>query len=131
MESQCPNGVQDAPLALITKPRSQNSRTPEKPLLAINNPINLSTTGTGHPSTEPVETGRTFASSALTSAAGSGNGCESGRRGVKRGRQALMSHVRGAESDLASSNDSEDSLMDEENYVSNDSLSGRYDVVIE
>lgn len=36
-----------------------------------------------------------------------------------------MSHVRGAESDLASSNDSEDSLMDEENDVSNDSLSGQ------
>ncbi|KAI5621075.1 bromodomain adjacent to zinc finger domain protein 2B-like isoform X2, partial [Silurus asotus] len=40
--------VQDAPLALITKPRSDSSKTPDKPLLAstspcFNTPINLST----------------------------------------------------------------------------------------
>ncbi|XP_057192317.1 bromodomain adjacent to zinc finger domain protein 2B isoform X1 [Triplophysa rosa] len=123
MESHHPNGVQDAPLALITKPRSQNSRAPDKPLLAINSPVNLSTTGTWQPSTEPVEMGRTFTSSALTSAASSGNGCKSGRGGLKRGRETLMGQFRGAESDLTSSNDSGDSLMDEENDVSNDSLS--------
>ncbi|XP_056611363.1 bromodomain adjacent to zinc finger domain protein 2B isoform X2 [Triplophysa dalaica] len=123
MESHHPNGVQDAPLALITKPRSQNSRTPEKPLLAVNSPVNLSTTGTWQTSTEPVEMGRTFTSSALTSAASGGNGCKSGRGEVKRGRETPMGQFRGAESDLASSNDSEDSLMDEENDVTNDSLS--------
>lgn len=40
--------VQDAPLALITKPRSDSSKTPDKPLLeatspCFNTPINLST----------------------------------------------------------------------------------------
>ncbi|KAA0715455.1 Zinc finger domain protein 2B hWALp4 [Triplophysa tibetana] len=123
MESHHSNGVQDAPLALITKPRSQNSLTPEKPLLAINSPVNLSTTGTWQTSTEPVERGRTFTSSALTSAASGGNGCKSGRGGVTRGRETPMGQFRGVESDLASSNDSEDSLIDDEDDASNDSLS--------
>lgn len=123
-DSHHPTSIQDAPLALITKPRSQS--TPEKPLLAVtssfNKPINLSLTGVRQPSKAPTPAGRTSISPALTSGASSGNGCKPVPRGVKRGR---LGPIRGPESDLASSNDSEDSVMDEENDVSNDSLSGQ------
>uniref|UniRef100_A0A673J353 Bromodomain adjacent to zinc finger domain protein 2B-like n=1 Tax=Sinocyclocheilus rhinocerous TaxID=307959 RepID=A0A673J353_9TELE len=93
--------VQDAPLALITKPRSQSTHPPDKPLLAatspaFNTPINLTTTG------------RTSTSPAL-----------------KRERPSLVEHFRGAESELPYSKDSDDSLMEDEdeNDASNDSLS--------
>uniref|UniRef100_A0A673J319 Bromodomain adjacent to zinc finger domain protein 2B-like n=1 Tax=Sinocyclocheilus rhinocerous TaxID=307959 RepID=A0A673J319_9TELE len=95
--------VQDAPLALITKPRSQSTHPPDKPLLAatspaFNTPINLTTTG------------RTSTSPAL-----------------KRERPSLVEHFRGAESELPYSKDSDDSLMEDEdeNDASNDSLSGK------
>uniref|UniRef100_A0A672JW25 Bromodomain adjacent to zinc finger domain protein 2B-like n=1 Tax=Sinocyclocheilus grahami TaxID=75366 RepID=A0A672JW25_SINGR len=100
-ENHHPGAVQDAPLALITKPRSQSTRTPDKPLLAatspaFNTPINLTTTG------------RTSTSPAL-----------------KRERQSLVEHFGGAESELPYSKDSDDSLMEDEdeNDASNDSLS--------
>uniref|UniRef100_A0A672JW32 Bromodomain adjacent to zinc finger domain protein 2B-like n=1 Tax=Sinocyclocheilus grahami TaxID=75366 RepID=A0A672JW32_SINGR len=104
-ENHHPGAVQDAPLALITKPRSQSTRTPDKPLLAatspaFNTPINLTTTG------------RTSTSPAL-----------------KRERQSLVEHFGGAESELPYSKDSDDSLMEDEdeNDASNDSLSGQHD----
>uniref|UniRef100_A0A671S4C3 Bromodomain adjacent to zinc finger domain protein 2B-like n=1 Tax=Sinocyclocheilus anshuiensis TaxID=1608454 RepID=A0A671S4C3_9TELE len=101
-ENHHPSAVQGAPLALITKPRSQSTRTPDKPLLAatspaaFNTPINLTTTG------------RTSTSPAL-----------------KRERPSLVEHFSGAESELPYSKDSDDSLMEDEdeNYASNDSLS--------
>uniref|UniRef100_A0A8C2B579 Bromodomain adjacent to zinc finger domain 2B n=1 Tax=Cyprinus carpio TaxID=7962 RepID=A0A8C2B579_CYPCA len=37
-ENHHPGAVQDAPLALITKPRSQSARAPDKPLLAATSP---------------------------------------------------------------------------------------------
>uniref|UniRef100_A0A8C1MR04 Bromodomain adjacent to zinc finger domain 2B n=1 Tax=Cyprinus carpio TaxID=7962 RepID=A0A8C1MR04_CYPCA len=102
----------DAPLALITKPRSQSTRTPDKPLLAatspaFNSPINLSTTG--RTSTSPRQ------------------------RTLKRERPSLVEQLRGAESELPDSKDSDDSLMEDEdeNDASNDSLSGQHDVIIQ
>uniref|UniRef100_A0A8C2L3H5 Bromodomain adjacent to zinc finger domain 2B n=1 Tax=Cyprinus carpio TaxID=7962 RepID=A0A8C2L3H5_CYPCA len=103
-ENHHPGAVQDAPLALITKPRSQSTRTPDKPLLAatspaFNSPINLSTTG--RTSTSPRQ------------------------RTLKRERPSLVEQLRGAESELPDSKDSDDSLMEDEdeNDASNDSLS--------
>ncbi|XP_042587829.1 bromodomain adjacent to zinc finger domain protein 2B [Cyprinus carpio] len=103
-ENHHPGAVQDAPLALITKPRSQSTRTPDKPLLAatspaFNSPINLSTTG--RTSTSPTQ------------------------RTLKRERPSLVEQLRGAESELPDSKDSDDSLMEDEdeNEASNDSLS--------
>uniref|UniRef100_A0A8C2Q9X5 Bromodomain adjacent to zinc finger domain 2B n=1 Tax=Cyprinus carpio TaxID=7962 RepID=A0A8C2Q9X5_CYPCA len=105
-ENHHPGAVQDAPLALITKPRSQSTRTPDKPLLAatspaFNSPINLSTTG--RTSTSPRQ------------------------RTLKRERPSLVEQLRGAESELPDSKDSDDSLMEDEdeNDASNDSLSGK------
>uniref|UniRef100_A0A8C1Y450 Bromodomain adjacent to zinc finger domain 2B n=1 Tax=Cyprinus carpio TaxID=7962 RepID=A0A8C1Y450_CYPCA len=107
-ENHHPGAVQDAPLALITKPRSQSTRTPDKPLLAatspaFNSPINLSTTG--RTSTSPRQ------------------------RTLKRERPSLVEQLRGAESELPDSKDSDDSLMEDEdeNDASNDSLSGQHD----
>uniref|UniRef100_A0A8C0YHU1 Bromodomain adjacent to zinc finger domain 2B n=1 Tax=Cyprinus carpio carpio TaxID=630221 RepID=A0A8C0YHU1_CYPCA len=107
-ENHHPGAVQDAPLALITKPRSQSTRTPDKPLLAatspaFNTPINLTTTG--RTSTSPTQ------------------------RTLKRERPSLVEQLRGAESELPDSKDSDDSLMEDEdeNDASNDSLSGQHD----
>ncbi|KAL0184989.1 hypothetical protein M9458_020685, partial [Cirrhinus mrigala] len=117
-ENLHPGAVQDAPLALITKPRSQSSRIPDKPLLAatspaFNTPINLTTTG------------RTSTSPGLTPRAGQGKGCQTGQKTLKRERPSLVEHFRGAESELPDGKDSDDSLMedDDENDASNDSLS--------
>ncbi|RXN32012.1 bromodomain adjacent to zinc finger domain 2B-like isoform X2 [Labeo rohita] len=117
-ESLHPGAVQDAPLALITKPRSQSSRAPDKPLLAatspaFNTPINLTTTG------------RTSTSPGLTPRAGRGKGCQTGQKMLKRERLSLVEHFRGAESELPDGKDSDDSLMEDEdeNDASNDSLS--------
>ncbi|KTF86838.1 hypothetical protein cypCar_00046827 [Cyprinus carpio] len=119
-ENHLPGAVQDAPLALITKPRSQSARAPDKPLLAatsptFNTPINLTSTG------------RTSTSPGLTPRAGRGKGCQTGRRTLKRERPSLVEHFRGAESELPDSKDSDDSLMEDEdeNDASNDSLSGK------
>uniref|UniRef100_A0A8C1N5I6 Bromodomain adjacent to zinc finger domain 2B n=1 Tax=Cyprinus carpio TaxID=7962 RepID=A0A8C1N5I6_CYPCA len=117
-ENHHPGAVQDAPLALITKPRSQSARAPDKPVLAatspaFNTPINLTSTG------------RTSTSPGLTPRAGRGKGCQTGRRTLKRERPSLVEHFRGAESELPDSKDSDDSLMEDEdeNDASNDSLS--------
>uniref|UniRef100_A0A8C2B8D7 Bromodomain adjacent to zinc finger domain 2B n=1 Tax=Cyprinus carpio TaxID=7962 RepID=A0A8C2B8D7_CYPCA len=117
-ENHHPGAVQDAPLALITKPRSQSARAPDKPLLAatspaFNTPINL--TSTGHTSTSP----------GLPPRAGRGKGCQTGRRMLKRKRPSLVELFRGAESELPDSKDSDDSIMEDEdeNDASNDSLS--------
>lgn len=124
-ENHHPGALQDAPLALITKPRSQSTRTPDKPLLAatspaFNTPINLTTTG------------RTSTSPGLTPRAGRGKACQTGQRTLKRERPSLVEHFRGAESELPDSKDSEDSMEDEdENDASNDSLSGQHDVTIQ
>uniref|UniRef100_A0A9J8CT19 Bromodomain adjacent to zinc finger domain 2B n=1 Tax=Cyprinus carpio carpio TaxID=630221 RepID=A0A9J8CT19_CYPCA len=122
-ENHLPGAVQDAPLALITKPRSQSARAPDKPLLAatsptFNTPINLTSTG------------RTSTSPGLTPRAGRGKGCQTGRRTLKRERPSLVEHFRGAESELPDSKDSDDSLMEDEdeNDASNDSLSGQHDL---
>ncbi|XP_052421645.1 bromodomain adjacent to zinc finger domain protein 2B isoform X3 [Carassius gibelio] len=87
-ENQHPSAEQDAPLALITKPRSQSTRTPDNPP-AFNTPINLTTTS------------------------------------LKRERPPLVEHLKGAESELPHSKDSDDSLMEDEDEhdASNDSLS--------
>uniref|UniRef100_A0A8C2B4Y3 Bromodomain adjacent to zinc finger domain 2B n=1 Tax=Cyprinus carpio TaxID=7962 RepID=A0A8C2B4Y3_CYPCA len=120
-ENHHPGAVQDAPLALITKPRSQSARAPDKPLLAatspaFNTPINL--TSTGHTSTSP----------GLPPRAGRGKGCQTGRRMLKRKRPSLVELFRGAESELPDSKDSDDSIMEDEdeNDASNDSLSGQW-----
>uniref|UniRef100_A0A671PB84 Bromodomain adjacent to zinc finger domain protein 2B-like n=1 Tax=Sinocyclocheilus anshuiensis TaxID=1608454 RepID=A0A671PB84_9TELE len=118
-ENHHPGAVQDAPLALITKPRSQSTRAPDKPLLAatspaFNIPINLTSTG------------RTSTSPGLTPRAARGKGCQIGRRTLKRERPSLVEHFRGSESELPDSKDSDDLLMEDEdeNVASNDSLSG-------
>uniref|UniRef100_A0A671PBA3 Bromodomain adjacent to zinc finger domain protein 2B-like n=1 Tax=Sinocyclocheilus anshuiensis TaxID=1608454 RepID=A0A671PBA3_9TELE len=117
-ENHHPGAVQDAPLALITKPRSQSTRAPDKPLLAatspaFNIPINLTSTG------------RTSTSPGLTPRAARGKGCQIGRRTLKRERPSLVEHFRGSESELPDSKDSDDLLMEDEdeNVASNDSLS--------
>uniref|UniRef100_A0A672NX84 Bromodomain adjacent to zinc finger domain 2B n=1 Tax=Sinocyclocheilus grahami TaxID=75366 RepID=A0A672NX84_SINGR len=119
-ENHHPGAVQDAPLALITKPRSQSTRAPDKPLLAttspaFNIPINLTSTG------------RTATSPGLTPGAARGKRCQTGRRTLKRERPSLVEHFRGAESELPDSKGSDDLLMEDEdeNDASNDSLSGK------
>lgn len=95
-------GVQDTPLALTTKPRSQSSTPNSKPLLAATSPphhmpINLST-GTKEmlgASASPLK------SSAL-----------SGLLPISRKTKAV-DLARGSESDIHSSKDSDDSLGDD------------------
>ncbi|XP_036965548.1 bromodomain adjacent to zinc finger domain protein 2B isoform X2 [Acanthopagrus latus] len=113
-----PNGVihtavQDAPLALITKPRSQSSVSASKPLHAATSPpypmpINLST------STKDIT--RRSASS-LKSSASSGVG-HTPRKSPKSLSKSTTSRppvdlVRSSESDIHSSKDSDDSLGDD------------------
>ncbi|XP_023665884.2 bromodomain adjacent to zinc finger domain protein 2B isoform X7 [Paramormyrops kingsleyae] len=112
-----PNGViqsaiQEAPLALITKPRSQ-VKTPDKPPLAaagvppFSTPVNLSMVPT-RPSTSP----------GLAHAQGKNRAPKS----ISAGRGANQSHLvqslvdlfRGTESDIPSSKDSDDSVEDED-----------------
>ncbi|XP_039539230.1 bromodomain adjacent to zinc finger domain protein 2B isoform X2 [Pimephales promelas] len=105
-----PGVVQDAPLALITKPRCQSARVPDKATSPTHNtPINLTTRETGPAHTSP----------GLSLTAGRGKGCKI------RERSSLVENFRGAESNLPDSKDSDDSLMEDEdeNDVSNDSLS--------
>ncbi len=115
-ENHHPAALQDAPLALITKPRSQSTRTPDKPLGATSPAINLTTTG------------RTSTSPGPTARAGRGKAGQTRQRTLKREGPSLVEHFRGAESELPDSKDSDDSLMEDEdeNDASNDSLSGYY-----
>ncbi|XP_077072228.1 bromodomain adjacent to zinc finger domain protein 2B isoform X5 [Siphateles boraxobius] len=119
-ENHHPGAVQDAPLALITKPRCQSTRVPDKPLLAATSPtystpINLTTR----------ETGPIAPSPGLTLRADRGKACKMAQRTVKRERPSLVENFRGAESNLPDNKDSDDSLMEDEdeNDISNDSLS--------
>uniref|UniRef100_A0AAY5K523 Bromodomain adjacent to zinc finger domain 2B n=1 Tax=Esox lucius TaxID=8010 RepID=A0AAY5K523_ESOLU len=115
-----PNGVihstvQDAPLALITKPRSSQGRTPDsKPLLAATSPpfsmpVNLST-GTKEQS-----------SPALAHRAGKSKAPPKGLRTGKCTSESqthlvhsLAELFRNTESDIPSSKDSDDSVEEEE-----------------
>lgn len=110
--------VQDAPLALITKPRSDNSKTPDKPLLAatspcFNSPINLSTGSRQSYSGPPtLDRATTLHESYRVNA-----------RSLLQGKMFM-----GTESDVASSKDSDDSGEYEEDDDDDlsDSLSGSY-----
>ncbi|KAF4087074.1 hypothetical protein AMELA_G00091360 [Ameiurus melas] len=115
------NGVvqsteQDAPLALITKSRSDSSKTPDKPLLAatspcFNSPINLSTGARqsypGPPASDQASTQR--------------ESCRVSARSLLPGKM-----FREMESDIPSSKDSDDSgdCEDDEEEDLSDSLSG-------
>ncbi|MCJ8732668.1 hypothetical protein PDJAM_G00213940 [Pangasius djambal] len=108
--------VQDAPLALITKPRSDSSKTPDKPLLAatspcFNTPINLST-GARQSYCGPPASDRASAQQ------------ESHRANAGSLLQRKM--FREVESDIPSSKDSDDSgeYEDDEEEDLSDSLSG-------
>ncbi|XP_071328889.1 bromodomain adjacent to zinc finger domain protein 2B-like isoform X2 [Trachinotus anak] len=117
------NEVQDAPLALITKPRSQSSTPNSKPLLAATSPsypmpINLST-GTKEPSgTSSVSSVKSSASSGLAH----GSRKTKTPRFLHAGKSLPKTNspcppvdsVRGSESDIHSSKDSDsDSLGDD------------------
>ncbi|XP_030614359.1 bromodomain adjacent to zinc finger domain protein 2B isoform X2 [Archocentrus centrarchus] len=115
-----PNGaingaVQDAPLALITKPRIQSSNPNSKPLLAATSPpypmpINLST-----------GTKEMLDSSASTLKTSSGPRSRKTTKTVHSGKSLTRTNtscpsvdfVRGSESDIHSSKDSDDSLGDD------------------
>lgn len=118
-----PNGViqsaiQEAPLALITKPRSQ-VKTPDKPPLTaagvppFSTPVNLSMGAKSHvavsmvptrPSTSPGQ-GKNRAPKLITAG-----------RGANQSHlvQSLVDLFRGTESDIPSSKDSDDSVEDED-----------------
>uniref|UniRef100_A0A3B4V579 Bromodomain adjacent to zinc finger domain 2B n=1 Tax=Seriola dumerili TaxID=41447 RepID=A0A3B4V579_SERDU len=122
-----PNGaihseVQDAPLALITKPRSQSSTPNSKPLLAATSPsypmpINLST-GTKEPSSSSASPLKSSASSGLAHGARKtkiSKSLHAGKSLPKTNPSCLpVDLVRGSESDIHSSKDSDsDSLGDD------------------
>ncbi|KAJ8255355.1 hypothetical protein GJAV_G00203920 [Gymnothorax javanicus] len=115
-----PNGViqssaQDAPLALITKPRGQ-ARAPDKPLpsapaAALSPmPVNLSAGAKSHsaqPSTSPAQAhglGQTW----VPKATRAGKGLSQSHLA-----QSLVDLFRGTESDVPSGKDSDDSVEDE------------------
>ncbi|XP_023261364.1 LOW QUALITY PROTEIN: bromodomain adjacent to zinc finger domain protein 2B-like [Seriola lalandi dorsalis] len=122
-----PNGaihseVQDAPLALITKPRSQSSTPNSKRLLAATSPsypmpINLST-GTKEPSGSSASPLKSSASSGLAHGARktkTSKSLHAGKSLPKTNPSCLpVDLVRGSESDIHSSKDSDsDSLGDD------------------
>lgn len=100
-----PAEVQDAPLALITKPRSH------KPLLEATNPAFSS----------PINLSTAARSSALPKP-----GQKTGQRIIKREKTSLVESIREVESELMNNKDSDDSLMEDEdeNDASDDSVSG-------
>nr|XP_015214187.1 PREDICTED: bromodomain adjacent to zinc finger domain protein 2B isoform X4 [Lepisosteus oculatus]XP_015214188.1 PREDICTED: bromodomain adjacent to zinc finger domain protein 2B isoform X4 [Lepisosteus oculatus]XP_015214189.1 PREDICTED: bromodomain adjacent to zinc finger domain protein 2B isoform X4 [Lepisosteus oculatus]XP_015214190.1 PREDICTED: bromodomain adjacent to zinc finger domain protein 2B isoform X4 [Lepisosteus oculatus] len=129
-----PNGViqsaiQEAPLALTTKPRSQ-TKTPDKPLLtssavSFSAPVNLSTGGKNHSTTQMVPV-RPSTSPALPHV--SGKDKASSAKVTPTGKSSTQSHLvqslvdlfRGAESDIPSSKDSDDSAEDEDDEDDDD-----------
>ncbi|XP_066542422.1 bromodomain adjacent to zinc finger domain protein 2B isoform X2 [Hoplias malabaricus] len=125
LESPHPNGVietavQDAPLDLITKPRSQSSKTPEKPSQAaanpcFNAPINL-TTGTRENVSGLISQNQAFTSHRLNSRAAQRKASRPVHRSGPHSHllQSLVEVVRGTESDITSSKDSDDSEVDED-----------------
>lgn len=121
-----PNGVihstvQDAPLALVTKPRSQSSTPSSKPLLAATSPpypmpINLST-GTKEMSGSSASPLKSFASSGLAHIPRKTKTPKSLHAGKSLSKTNSsyppVDLVRSSESDIHSSKDSDDSLGDE------------------
>ncbi|KAJ8352241.1 hypothetical protein SKAU_G00237170 [Synaphobranchus kaupii] len=115
-----PNGIiqstiQEAPLALITKPRGQ-ARTPDKPLPSAPAaapsaaPVNLSTGGKSHsiqPSTSPAPA-HGLGKNRIPKATPAGKGVSQSHLA-----QSLVDLFRGTESDVPSSKDSDDSMEDE------------------
>ncbi|XP_066544381.1 bromodomain adjacent to zinc finger domain protein 2B isoform X6 [Amia ocellicauda] len=129
-----PNGViqsaiQEAPLALTTKPRSQ-TKTPDKQLLntssvSFSTPVNLSTAAKNHSTNQMVQA-RPSTSPALSQV--SGKDKASSAKVPLTGKGAPQSHLvqslvdlfRGAESDIPSSKDSDDSIEDEDDEDDDD-----------
>lgn len=112
------SNVQDAPLALITKPRSDGSKTPDKPLLAttspcFNTPINLST-GARQSYSEPPDSNKASTQQAP---------CRASKGSLLQGKM-----FREMVSDFPSSKDSDGSgeYEDDEEEDLSDSLSGLY-----
>ncbi|KAM9486251.1 bromodomain adjacent to zinc finger domain protein 2B isoform 2-T3 [Clarias gariepinus] len=110
------SNVQDAPLALITKPRSDGSKTPDKPLLAttspcFNTPINLST-GARQSYFEPPDSNKASTQQAP---------CRASKGSLLQGKM-----FREMVSDFPSSKDSDGSgeYEDDEEEDLSDSLSG-------
>lgn len=123
-----PTTVQDAPLALITKPRSQSSTPSSKPLPAATSPpypmpINLKTC--------TKEMSGSFGS-LLKSAASSGVAHTSRKtpKSLVTGKSLSKTNsacppvalVRSSESDIHSSKDSDDSFGDDDDDEDNDDL---------
>lgn len=113
--------VQEAPLALITKPRSQRSTPGSKPLLAATSPpypmpINLST-GTKVMSGSSASPLKSSASSGVAHTqrkSKSPKSLHAGRSLPKTSSSCLpLDLVRSSESDIHSSKDSDDSLGDD------------------
>ncbi|KAM9347625.1 bromodomain adjacent to zinc finger domain protein 2B [Symphorus nematophorus] len=119
-----PNGVihsavQDAPLALITKPRSQSSTPGSKPLLAAASPpypmpINLST-GTKEISGSSASPLKSFASSGIAHTPRKTKSPKSLHAGKSLSKTSCppADLLRSSESDIHSSKDSDDSLGDD------------------
>ncbi|XP_034742358.1 bromodomain adjacent to zinc finger domain protein 2B isoform X3 [Etheostoma cragini] len=112
------SAVQDAPLALITKPRSQSSTPSSKPLLVATSPpypmpINL-TTGTKGMSGSSASPLKCSASSGLSYTTMKTNTPKSLHTGKSLSKTNSsyppVDSVRGSESDIHSSRDSDDSL---------------------
>uniref|UniRef100_A0AAR2K7H5 Bromodomain adjacent to zinc finger domain 2B n=1 Tax=Pygocentrus nattereri TaxID=42514 RepID=A0AAR2K7H5_PYGNA len=125
LENSHPNGViqgavQDAPLDLITKPRSHSSGMPDKASLAaaspcFNTPINL-TTGTKEHLPGLVTPNQTSTSPRLSSRAAQRKASRPVHRAGTNSQllQSLVELARETESDITSSKDSDDSALDED-----------------
>ncbi|KAJ8282378.1 hypothetical protein COCON_G00048970 [Conger conger] len=108
------SAIQEAPLALITKPRS-HARIPDKPLSTApaapsSAPVNLSTGAKSHstqPSTSPAPA-HGLGKNWISKAASAGKGLSQSHLA-----QSLVDLFRGTESDIPSSKDSDDSVEDD------------------
>ncbi|XP_072541840.1 bromodomain adjacent to zinc finger domain protein 2B isoform X3 [Salminus brasiliensis] len=132
LENPHPNGIiqsveQDAPLDLITKPRPHSSKTPDKPLLVaanpcFNTPINL-TTGVKERSSGLIAPSQATQNSPRPSSRAAQRKAS---RPVHRAGthshllQSLVEVFRGTESDITSSKDSDDSVVDEDEVEDED-----------
>ncbi|XP_076119637.1 bromodomain adjacent to zinc finger domain protein 2B-like isoform X3 [Alosa pseudoharengus] len=143
------SAVQEAPLALITKPRG-HGRTPDRPLLAatsppFSTPVNLTTGAREHSLSTPTSASSTTVISASATAGVPTQATSSPRprkgkpskvtmmapmaaavaMGPSPGQQShlvqsLVDLFRGTESDIPSSKDSNDSAEDEEDWDDDD-----------
>ncbi|XP_033868859.3 bromodomain adjacent to zinc finger domain protein 2B-like isoform X18 [Acipenser ruthenus] len=127
-----PNGViqsaiQDAPLALTTKSRSQPKPNDKQVLnsssTSFPSPVNLCTSGKNHSSNQMMPT-RPSTSPALSRVSGKDKAI--GAKVTPVGKapshlvQSLLDQFRGAESDFPSSKDSDDSIEDEDDEDDDD-----------